>query len=301
MRTLIPLAAMLALAACSDSSPTSESMTTHDVAAEAPAVQAVKGAGGSGPAPVEVAIPRIAYVYKLGFRLPGDRIAAAQRGHVAACEKLGPARCQVLALERSGGEEEFGSASLKLRVQTGITRPFLDQLGRSVSQAGGRTVAESQQGEDVSKQMVDASARIAQRELLVSRLMEILRTRDGKVGDLVEAERSVAQAQEELDQAKGWLAELSGRVAMSTVEIGYDAVAPSVGADNFGGQIGNAVTGSATAFVIALRGLLTLLIFLLPWALLGGAIWWLTRNFRRSARTRYESRDIEPKEPSSRT
>ncbi|WP_163103853.1 DUF4349 domain-containing protein, partial [Acinetobacter baumannii] len=78
------------------------------------------------------------------------------------------------------------------------------------------------------KDLVDTSARIRQREILVARLTEMLRGRQGRVSELVEAERSVAQAQEELDRAKGWMGQLQGRVTYSDFTIAYTPVTAPV-------------------------------------------------------------------------
>jgi hypothetical protein len=281
MRNFVMLAttASILLSGCSAANQSGGSQSTSaEVATTDAAAPATKG----GPEPVKVALPQLAYSYKLGFRVPGDKLGAAQDAHRALCDKLGATRCQMLALERGNAEDSTGTALLKLRVASTDARAFQDSLTKAVAQSGGRIVDTNVAAEDVSKNMVDASARIAQRELLVSRLTEILRTRTGKVSELVEAERSVAQAQEELDQAKAWLAELQGRVAMSDFEIRYTAIAPSASAGTVGSQIGEATQGSASTFLIGLRALLVLAIYLLPWGVLAIpvvlGIRWLNRR-----------------------
>ncbi len=53
------------------------------------------GTGGDSDAaqgaadPIAVAVPRVAYKYAYAFSLPGAAIPAAQRAHVALCDKLG--------------------------------------------------------------------------------------------------------------------------------------------------------------------------------------------------------------------
>lgn len=236
-------------------------------------------AAATKAAPVAITLPRIAYIYRVGYRLPGDAIPALQQAHVALCDQLGAARCQLGGLQRSGGEAEYGNGTLKLRVESRIARSILDRLNKAASDKGGRPVETAIEAEDVSKQMVDATARIRQRELLVSRLTEILRTRQGSVAELVAAERAVAEAQEELDQAKGWLSELQGRVAFSTIEIGYNAQAPDAG--GFGAQLSDTFADSGSLFMIGLRGLLTVLIVLAPWVLVFGPLIWLGLRWRR--------------------
>jgi hypothetical protein len=280
MRIVLLAMACLALAGCSKSpnGGNGPDLKAFDVAEPpAPAKVAEKPAS-AGSEPVKVSVPKMAYAYKYAFSLPGAAVTRAQQAHVALCDQLGPARCRVLALESQAGDEQATSASLKLRVDSVVARQFGLALEKAVGDAGGHAVNRSMTAEDVSKDMVDTTARINQRELLVARLTEILRTRKGSVGDLVEAERSVATAQEELDQAKGWLTELQGRVAMSTIDIDYQAVAASTA--HVGGGVADALPASASAFLIGLGAILRVLIFLAPWAALGALGWWGFRRIR---------------------
>jgi len=286
MRAFLLLAASAAaLSACSAThAPGSNTGPTADVVSEAATKDATAPAAGdqgTKAAPLQVSLPQLAYAYKLGFRLAGDKVAQAQEAHRALCEKMGPARCQLLALTNSAADDAQGAATLKVRVASADARGFSVAATKAVADAGGRAIDTNVSAEDVSKDLVDAQARIAQRELLVTRLTEILRTHNGKVSELVEAERSVADAQEELDKAKGWLTELRGRVAMSDFEINYSAVAASASPGNAGDQLLEAVSGSSTGFLIGLRTLLTLLIYLLPWALLAIPVALLVRAARR--------------------
>lgn len=234
------------------------------------------------PNPIEVSVPRLANTYGLGFRLAGDRIAPAQDAHRKLCQRMGPARCQLLALDRGAAEDTQTRARLKVRVATVEAERLSDQLIAQVAQAGGRAIATRVMAADVSKDIVDAEARIRQRELLVSRLTDILRTRNGKVAELVEAERSVAQAQEELDQAKGRLTELRGRVAMADMEITYEAAAAQPTRRETRGKLSDAIAGSGAVFVAVLRGLLMMLIYLAPWLATGVPATLALLHFRRS-------------------
>lgn len=275
------LLALAMLAACGQ--PTQSGVAEEQmIALDAQAPAEAPPAALPTAAPIAVALPRIAYIYRVGYRLPGDAIPALQQAHVALCDQMGPARCQLGGLNRSGGEAEYGDGTLKLRVESKSARAFLDSLNKAASDKGGRPVETAIEAEDVSKQMVDAEVRIRQRELLVSRLTEILRTRQGSVADLVAAERAVAEAQEELDKGKAWLAELKGRVAFSTIEIGYNAQSPETG--GFGAQLGDTFADSGNLFLIGLRGLLTVLIVLAPWGLLFGPLIWLGLRWRQRRR-----------------
>lgn len=270
----LPLGFLL-LAACSQNQP---SGTAADEASSAqPAAPAAPAAGASA---VAVAVPRIAYIYRLGFTVGADGIAAAQKAHLALCDQLGPARCQLIALNRSGGDGSYAGGTMTLKVASSIARPFTERLTQAIAGSGGRAVSSAVEAEDVSKAIVDTEARIRQRSILVERLTAILRNRDGKVADLVEAERSVATAQEELDQARGWLGELQTRVALSTIHIDYAATAPAA-ADGFFRPVGETIRESGSLFALSVRGLLTLLIIAAPWIAIGGFGLWGWRRWRR--------------------
>lgn len=252
---------------------------TETVASESPSAPRAHESGA--PDAIKVTLPQLAYAYSLSYLLPGDKIAEAQDAHRELCEEMGPARCQLLALERGTGPESSARALLKLRVATAAARRFQILLDHAVTQVGGRAGSASIATEDVSKQIVDTEARIRQRELLVARLTDALRNAKGKPSELVDAERSITRAQEELDQARAWLTENRGRVAMSEFTIGYGAVAPSLSTASLGSQLSEAAQGSGAVFMIGLRALLSIAIYLLPWALLLGLPLLLVRQLRK--------------------
>ncbi|MGK6320167.1 DUF4349 domain-containing protein [Sphingomonas sp. DT-204] len=291
MRKILAAAAILTLAGCGSIQKAQPSQDEALATAEAPTEAPRLKEAGTAPEPLKVVVPQMAYSYGYVFRLPERAIAKVQGRHVALCDALGPTRCQLLSMESAGGDEDAASAKLKLRVASGVARKFGAELTSVVTGAGGRAVSSTITAEDVSKDIVDTEARLKQRELLVARLTEVLRTRQGKVAELVEAERSVAAAQEEIDQAKGWLAELRGRVAMSTVEIRYQAIAPGPAAAR--GGLADAVVQSASLFVGGLSAILQLAIILAPWALLIGVIVFAARRLLPRWRPRRSER-IEP-------
>jgi len=269
----LALAATLAACAAENGDPSRSGQTSDSATAE---MTAPADAASGNPANPEAAnrlpisLPKLTYSYALSYLLPSDKIAATQDAHRDLCEEMGPARCQLIGLERGIGDAETNRAMLKLRVATAEARRFQILLDHGVTEAGGRTENARIATDEVSKQIVDTEARIRQRELLVSRLTEALRTRNGKPTDLVAAERSVTEAQEELDRARSWLGELKGRVAMSEFDIRYGAIAPSASAQGLGARLGEAAQGSGAVFLIGLDALLSLLIYLLPWLLLLG-------------------------------
>jgi hypothetical protein len=274
-----------------------ESLKTFDIqepplpadAGYAPApVLAETGEPGRNPVAPGGAIPqtapRIAYTYGYRFRLPSAAVAPLQERHLGLCRQLGEARCRVVSMQRGeqeggAGEEGAASAALSLEVAAPLAARFGAALTASAGEAGGETIDRNIAAEDLSRQMVDTEARIRTRETLIRRLSALLETRSGNIEQAVQAERAINQAQEELDSARTWLAEMRGRVAMSKVEIGYEAVGAAAQprrnpvAEAFS-TIGK-VTAQSFAVLVLIAGILA------PWAAIGLLVLLALRRHRR--------------------
>ena len=291
---LLVSAAALALAACSDNSSyeTAEAVTTMDVAEEPmadaappppPAIAEAEAGSDSSetsslPA-IPAAAPKIAYVYSYGFRVARDEIAPLQERHADMCIKLGPLTCQVHSLQQNGAEDDYGYGELQLSVAADKAREFGRELVAATEKAGGDQVSSTIEGEDLSKQIVDTEARLRSREVLRDRLMEVLRTRKGSVQELVEAERGVAQVNEEIDQARSWLQEMRGRVAYSRITVTYQS--QGAGPGGFVEPIRRAVSSIGPVAGNVIGGLILLLTIFLPLGLIGYGLWRLFRWLRR--------------------
>lgn len=277
---------LLALVAACGERPASEpsasmDLRTFDVKEETTeamaAADASAGAAGEPATPgVPAAAPRIAYTYTLGYQLGSSEIGGVQAKHLALCEKLTTAKCRVKSMQREVSDGQFVNASLNLVVDAALAKQFQTDLDKTVEGAGGESTSRQIAAEDLSKQMVDTEARIKAKKALADRLMALLQNRSGKVGELVEAERAFAEAQEELEAARGWMAEMQARVAMSDIAITYNSSAPSGSGllrpvrDAFG-EIGQILGESIGA-------LLRVLVGVLPWALLLWGVVWLIRR-----------------------
>ncbi len=287
----------LALAACSDAgSYESEAVTAMDVAEEA-AVEAppapprqadtddamAEGGNAEGESistpDIPAAAPKIAYVYSYGFRVNREEIAPLQQRHADMCADLGPLVCQVRSLQQNGAEDDYGYGQLELSVAADRARAFGRELVAAAQSEGGDQISSSIEGEDLSKQIVDTEARLRSREVLRDRLMEVLRTRKGSVQELVEAERGVAQVNEEIDQARSWLQEMRGRVAYSRMTVTYQS--ETAGPGGFFEPIRKAVGSIGPVAGNVIGGLILLLTVLLPIGLVGFGIWALVRWWKR--------------------
>lgn len=252
-------ASVLALAACS---PQEESAMEQAEMATAPATsEAASGASAvdGTAAPVPITLPRMAYVFDYGFRLPGGEIAALQMRHADMCEALGPTQCMIVGMTSNGGEEdEEAGGTLELAVASDRARGFVGELSAIAEGFHGEQTNAQITGEDLSARIVDTEAHLRSRTELRDRLLEVLRTRRGSVEDLVKAEQQVAAINQEIDTARSMMAEMRGRVAMSRVRLSYASNTP-VGSDFLApveGALGSlgSILGVVVAVMILLAG-----------------------------------------------
>jgi len=154
----------------------------------------------------------------------------------------------------------------------------------------GRVENETQGGEEVTQQHADLVARLKNSRETEQRLQDVLRTRTGKVKDVLEVEQEIARVRGEIEQMESEQQTLEHRVDFATIDLKlaeeYKAQlttpAPSVAM-----QLRNA---SVDGFRSAFQSLLVLVLFLaesaptlLLWLMiLAFPAWLLWRRYRRS-------------------
>lgn len=222
------------------------------------------------PDAIPASIPKLAYAYGLSFELPSQDIGRLMRRHADRCEQQGPQSCRIVGMDLTGSaERDDVRGTLQLAVASTHARAVSALLEDEAAELGAEQTATTIGSEEVSKTITDTEARIRAREELRDRLLEVLRTRKGDVRELVEAERQVAAVNEEIDQARSWLAETRGRIAFSRMDIEY---APkSAIASGFTAPIASAFgsLGGILGYVIAaliMVGALLAPIFGVAWA-----------------------------------
>lgn len=275
---LVVLAATpLALTACnkSESSHALRDLDMMEVPAPRVAVAPGIAEAGSAPTSIPLSEPQIAYSYSYGYRLATGDIDAVQAKHIALCDKLGRLRCRIATMQKSSVDGEFSNATLQLMVDAKIARAFGSELDKAVSDAGGETSDRGIQAEDLSKQMIDTQARINAKQALTDRLLMLIKGGGGKVGDLVEAERAFAEAQEELDAARSNMAEMQGRIALSKVEISYTSRNASGG---FLRPVREAFSEGGRVMGTSIGALVTFVIVVTPWVVLLALLLWFKRR-----------------------
>lgn len=288
LRTTVLLVTVLMLAACH----TSESVdATIAAPAEWDGGRATELMGSD--ASLELSRPAASF--------DGTAAAPAVRGMAqqAADPMLvhtGDARIEVDSLERAvthvqqlamdlGGSVHSSTVLTGVRQRRGATltikvpAPRFDDAMRELRNVG-RPESINVQAADVGEEVVDISARLEAARQLEARLLEILRTRTGKLDEVLAVERELARVRAEIERYEGRLRYLSSRIAVAQITASLHEGTPLVA-----GPPGESVLGAAAKqawinFVSLLAATIALLGFLLPLALVLAFATWLWRGVR---------------------
>lgn len=278
---ILAATATLALAACSkpgnDPAASGAGDTAVSEAAEPAAAASTADSDKMLPKldKIPASLPQLAYVYDYRWRLPAADVGSLQRRHASLCEQQGAAICQIIGMTKTGETDAEVSGELQMAVASRQARAFGALLEDEAQDAGAKQIAAEIASEELSKQLVDTEARLKARTQLRDRLQEVLRTRKGTVEELVEAERSVAAVNEEIDQARSWMREMEGRVAYSRVTVHYES--GTAATRDFLAPVSGALgsLGSIFGYLIALLILVGAVVLPL------GGVWWGSRVLRR--------------------
>lgn len=176
----------------------------------------------------------------------------------------------------NGGHDQIRQATLELK----IPAPKYDEAVSSLSTVGKiETVSSSAQ--DVGEEFVDVTARVNNSRRLEERLISLLANRTGKLDEVLRVERELARVREEIERYEGRLRYLTARVAMSTLTITVHEPAPILGSTPGENPIAAALRRAWRNFVAVVAGSIAALGVAIPLALLGLAIWFGYRRWKR--------------------
>ncbi len=290
MKTTFAVAAVIlacaALMACSKPAAVSEAKFSPQPA-NAPAADAKAGGTSTGNPDVAASVPQLAYDYTYAFQGSAKGIETLRQADQAACERAGPSECQMLASSSNNDHDaDFVNRSLELRVSPAWLKRWQGTLQASVSQAHGRITEESISSEDLSLQIVDTAARLKNKQALRDRLQMIIRSGNGKISELIEAENQLAQVQADIESAQSQLAVMQKRVATVHLTLNYRSDAAATSTSIFS-PVADAWNGALRNMMVMVSLLITLLAFLLPVAVVAGppAWWFLKRRKTGTSKT----------------
>lgn len=263
--------------------PSTRATALSDSAPRTQAAGATPGAKDASPVPLGPTLPQLAYSYQAQVQASADAIPGLLARQEAACQRVGAAVCQVIGAERAT-EQDDAHAELKLRAQPAWLRTFRDGLAADVRPFGGKVTSTSTTSEDLTRDIVDTDAALRAKSVLAERLQQLLATHQGKLSDLLDVEKALAQTQGEIDAARSELAVMHARVDTSDLTLTYTSRLAFTGAWR---PVGEAARGAVAVFAQAVAAMIVLIAALAPFAILGAAgvvLWrWLRRHGRRAA------------------
>jgi hypothetical protein len=243
---------------------------------QAPTTQPGQPSQPAGPSPVLY----LAYTYGVGLEIPSQRLSSVMDRHVQACQTAGPRLCQLIGSNRTGDPESYMQGYVSFRGEPNWLRTFMAGLETEADEAGGRITAQTVNSEDLTRQIVDTEARLRALTALRDRLQELLRSRPGRLADLLEVERELARVQGEIDATQSNLAVMRTRVAMSELTLNYQSAPRPVGSDTFE-PLRNALAGFLGIIVAGIAAIITIIAALIPVALVAVPLVWLALRWRK--------------------
>lgn len=135
--------------------------------------------------------------------------------------------------------------------------------------------------QDVSEEFVDLTARVENGRKLEDRLVELLRTRTGKLQDVLSVERELARVREEIERMEGRLRFLKTSAQLSTLSINLFEPPPLVASHPGHSVIAEAFKAAWRNFVGILAGAIASLGFVVPVLVLGWGAVVVAKRYRR--------------------
>lgn len=252
--------------------------------------QPTQGGGTASP------ILFLAYTYSRGLEIPSERLSGVMDAHVQACQAAGPRVCQLIGSNRTGDPQSYMEGYVSFRAEPMWLRTFIANLAAQADEAGGRIIAENVQSEDLTRQIVDTEARMRALNSLRDRLQELLRSRPGRLADLLEVERELARVQGELDATQSNLAVMRTRVAMSELTISYRSAPRPVGSDTFE-PLRNAFANFLGIIVGGFAAIIVIIAGLIPFAVVIVPLVWLALRWRKRRGGRFFNRTPKAETP----
>lgn len=257
---------------------------------DAPAAsQPTQPSQASGPAPVLY----LAYSYAMGLEIPSERLSSVMDAHIQACTTAGPRLCQLIGSNKSGDPESFMQGYVSLRAEPTWLATFRNGIAAQVDAAGGRVQSSTTNTEDLTRAIVDTEARLRAQTALRDRLQELLRSRPGRLSDLLEVERELARVQGEIDAVQSNLAVMRTRVSMSELTINYQSAPRPVGSDTFE-PLRDAFANFLGIVVAGFAAIITIIAGLIPFAIVIVPLVWLALRWRRRRGGRFFNRTPAP-------
>ncbi len=286
-KSLLVLPLLFAAVACGQKSSDTKSqdVSTHSEVASEVSRDMASADGRSDAvetAPdIETSVaPGVAFDFRYAFALASDRIGGVQEEHAQACKKLGISRCRVTGMDYQANGDGDVAAMLTFKLDPAVATDFTRDAKRIVEQADGKLENATLKGTDVGSNIAVTESNAEEirvelasieKQLAVPNLSKQVRTQ------LVEQSIGLRAQLRDLSQSKN---ADKAALAMTPVVFEYQTLHSFPG---FDGQspVAGAAAASANSFMAMLKFIMIAVGVIAPWALFGGAIFWLIRRLRK--------------------
>ncbi|HEV7367231.1 MAG TPA: DUF4349 domain-containing protein [Gemmatimonadales bacterium] len=174
------------------------------------------------------------------------------------------------------GRNQLRTATLQLKVPASR----FDDLTQGLEPLG-KLQFVNVSAEDVSEEFVDLTARVANGHRLEERLIELLRTRTGKLQDVLSVERELARVREEIERMEGRMRFLKNSAQLSTLSVNLYEPAPIIASHPGRNVIAEAFKTAWRNFVGVLASGIASLGFVVPIVILGWGALILAKKYHR--------------------
>ena len=265
---------------------TSKHDRSHDTAADAVALGAV-GKSSVSPQEVSPAAPQADQWFRPMAFDPASRLIIRTGQASIEVDSLRPSMAELRRIvQRVGGfvadasvqsgRNQIRSATLELKVPASR----FDELTEGLEPLG-RLQFVNVGAEDVSEEFVDLTARVANGRRLEDRLVELLRTRTGKLQDVLSVERELARVREEIERMEGRLRFLKTSAQLSTLSVNLFEPPPILASHPGRSVIAEAFKTAWRNFVGLMAGVIASLGFVVPILVLGWGALIVGKRYRR--------------------
>jgi Domain of unknown function (DUF4349) len=289
-KSLIALPLLFSAVACSqqkaEDTAATDASSTMEIASEGQADVAARprseSADSVAAAPdIDTSVaPGVAFDFRYNFGLPSERIGGVQEEHAQACKKLGIAKCRVTGMDYKAGNGGDISAMLAFKVDPALATDFTRDAKKIVEQAEGELSNANLTGTDVGSNIAvtEANATEVKAELAKIETQIALPGISKEVrARLVEQTAELREQLRSLSQSKN-----ADKVALTMTPVVFEyQTRHSIPGFNGGSPIAGAAAASVSSFVTMLQFIMVAIGVIAPWALFGGAVFWIVRRFRK--------------------
>ncbi len=285
---LLLVAVVVGLSGCGESSPfglanksepSAYSMPSPMLAEAGAADESARGAAPGAPSPapapsVPAAQVQRKMIYTVDIRVEVSNFAEAQAALEKAVTDFGGFVSDATAEKRENGAKD---GSLVAKIPPDKLNEFL-----GAARLLGEVQSESKNGQDITMEYVDLSARLSTKQELEKELLNLLRTSSPRLADKLEVERELARVREEIETVQGRLRYYDAMVGMATVTVRLFEPRSVLPEDK--NILFEAISDAFEGFLRSIGALVIFAAVTLPWGLGLLFVLWLIRVWWRHRR-----------------